>query len=432
MKIVVNTSILQIKIPHNFFMISYFWHFARKDDHMSKYTLKELISKAQEEMSNHGYSDKTIYCAYWYIWVKLYKYNSPDQELKEVNISKFLNEYFNKDLNTIEKEHLTNNERRYLRAFEFLVKVNNGIDLENIKKEIYVLTVSLKGIYEKYISISINNGNCERTIKNKKKVLDLFIKRSDFNNPSKENLLNYLESLESKKTITNTIDNRIIRKFLELCYYENYITVDLLRIWPDSFPNRNYSNIPSAYTNEEIKSLLLNAFDFKNEDCHLRNYSILCFITYTGLRAFDICNLRFDNIDWTLNKITIVQNKTKKEVSFPLISQIGNPLINYITKERPDTSENFIFVTEKGKKLSSAIITSIINRYFRCSTIDIKNKHYGAHALRHSLATSLINNDVPIYNISKVLGHSDTRTLNIYSKVDITNLRKCVIEVPYE
>ena len=56
-------------------MISYFWHFARKDDNMSKYTLKELISKAQEEMSNHGYSDKTIYCAYWYIWVKLYKYN---------------------------------------------------------------------------------------------------------------------------------------------------------------------------------------------------------------------------------------------------------------------------------------------------------------------------------------------------------------------
>ena len=413
-------------------MISYFWHFARKDDNMSKYTLKELISKAQEEMSNHGYSDKTIYCAYWYIWVKLYKYNNPNQELKEVNISIFLKDYFNKDLNCIEKEHLTFNEKRYLKAFDFLIRINNNIELKNIKKEIYIFSDSLKNIYEKYISKSIDDGNCERTIDNKKKVISLFIKRSDFNNPSRENLINYLDSLTNKKTITNTIDNRIIRKFLELCYLENYITIDLLRIWPDSFPNRNYSSIPSTYTNEEINSLLVTASSFKSEDCHLRNYSILCFITYTGLRAFDICNLKFENIDWSLNMITIIQNKTKKEISFPLISQIGNPLIDYITKERPSSSENFIFLTEKGKKLSSAIITSIINRYFRCSTINIKNKHYGAHSLRHSLATTLINNNVPVYNISKVLGHSDTRTLNIYSKVDITNLKKCVIEVPYE
>ena len=399
---------------------------------MCKYTLEELVSKAQEEMSNHGYSDKTIYCAYRYIWIKLYKYNNPKQELKEVNISKFLNCYFNKDFNCIEKEHLTINERRYLKAFDILTKINNEIELKNIKKEIYVYSVALTKIYDKYISNSINDGNCERTINNKKKIISLFIERSNFNNPSKENLVNYLESLKNKKAITNTIDNRIIRKFLELCYQENYITFDTLKVWPDSFPNRTYSNIPSTYTNEEIKSLLVNAYNFKNEDCHLRNYSILCFIAYTGLRAVDICNLTFNNIDWTLNTITIIQSKTKQEVSFPLISQIGNPLIDYITKERPNDSENFIFVTEKGKKLSSAIITSIINRYFRCSAINIKNKHYGAHALRHSLASILINNDVSVYNISKVLGHSDTRTLNIYSKVDIKNLKKCVIEVPYE
>lgn len=432
MKIVINTTFLELKTPHNFFVISYFWHFARKDDNMSKYTLKELISKAQGEMSNHGYSEKTIYCAYWYIWVKLYKYNDPNQELKEVNISKFLNDYFDKDLSGVEKEHLNNTERMYLRAFDVLVKINNEIEIENIKKEKYEFSAFLEKIYEKYIFISINNGNCESTINNKKKIIKLFVERADFNNPSKENLTTYLENLSNKKTITNTIDNRIIRKFLELCYEEKYITIDLLKVWPDSFPNRSLSHVPSSYTDEEINSLLVHASNFKNEDCHLRNYSILCFITYTGLRAFDICNLKFDDIDWNLNKITIIQSKTKKEISFPLISQIGNPLINYITKERPSTSEKFIFVTEKGTKLSSASITSIINRYFRCSKINIKNKHYGAHSLRHSLATTLINNNVPTYNISKILGHSDTRTLSIYSKIDITNLKKCVIEVPYE
>lgn len=399
---------------------------------MSKLKLKELISKAQDEMSNHGYSDKTIYCAYWYIWVKLYKYNNPDEELKEVNIHKFLNNYFGKDLNTVEKEHLTENQKRYLRAFDVLIKINNNIEITTISNDKYIMSNELTDIFNKFINIGKSNGNCDRTIDNKKKVINLFIKRSDFNNPTKENITNYLNSLATKKTITNSIDNRIILKFLTLCYEEKYISLDILNIWPNSFPNRNYSNVPSAYTSEEINELLNTSLNFKNEDCHLRNYSILCFITYTGLRSSDICNLTFNNIDWNLNEIKIVQQKTSKEIIFPLISQIGNPLINYIQNERSKSSTNYIFVTEKGKKLSSQIITKIINRYFKYSTINIKNKHYGAHSLRHSAATILINNEIPAYNITKLLGHSDTRTLSTYAKVDLNCLRKCVIEVPYE
>ncbi len=399
---------------------------------MSKLTLKELISKAQEEMRIHGYCEKSIYCAYLYIWVKLYDYNNPNEELREEVVKQFLNDYFKTDLSKIEKEHLSINQKRYLRAFNILIKINNNIELETIAKIQYNISDILNKIYEKFITLAKENSNSERTIKNKKSVIELFIRKSDFNNPTKQNIINYLESLNIKKTITNTIDNRIIRKFLELCYEENYINIDILKLWPDSFPNRSYCNVPSEYSKDEIKTLLIESFNFKNEDCHLRNYSILSTITYTGLRASDICNLKFENIDWNLNKITIIQQKTKKEVSFPLISQIGNPLIDYITNERPKSSNNYVYLTEKGGKLTSASITTIINRYFVNSTIDIKNKHYGAHALRHSLSTILINNEISTYNISKTLGHSDIRTLNIYSKVNLTQLRKCVIEVPYE
>ena len=399
---------------------------------MSKLTLEELISKAQKEMRTHGYCEKSIYCAYLYIWIKLYDYNNPKEELKEVVIEQFLNDYFRTDLSKIEKEHLSINQRRYLRAFDVLIKINNNIELETITKIEYNMSDTLNKIYQKFITLANENNNSERTIKNKKRVIELFIKKSNFNSPTRQNIINYLESLNTKKTITNTIDNRLIRKFLELCYEENYINIDILRLWPNSFPNRNCSNVPSEYSNDEIKTLLIESFNFKNEDCHLRNYSILSTVTYTGLRASDICNLKFENIDWNLNKITIIQQKTKKEVSFPLISQIGNPLIDYITNERPKSSSSYIYLTEKGEKLTPTSITNIINRYFINSTINIKNKHYGAHALRHSLSTILINNEIPAYNISKTLGHSDTRTLNIYSKVNLTQLRKCVIEVPYE
>lgn len=396
---------------------------------MEKLTLKELISKTEKEMSKCGYSDKTIYSAYSYIWVKLYNYNSPNEIFDEEVIKKFLYDYFKKDLFQIEKNHLLCVERMYIKAFSMIIKVNNGEKIESIKKEIYHMNDKLQKIYDKYMAIAKNNGNVSRTITNKEKVINLFISRSDFNNPSEEKLINYLDKCnKTKKAITNTIDNRMILHFLTLCYEEKYISLSILNTWPNSFPNRSCSNIPSQYSTKEIKELLTTAYDFQYEDCHLRNYAILCLIAYTGLRASDVCNLKFSDINWNDCKINIIQQKTQKALLLPLISQIGNPIVNYITKERPKTSIDNIFVTEKGKKMIPQIIATIVNRYFRASNININDKHYGAHSLRHSVASTLINKGTPIYDIAKTLGHSDTRCVSIYAKVNMSNLKKCVLE----
>mgnify|MGYP003295169539 CR=1 FL=1 len=113
-----------------------------------------------------------------------------------------------------------------------------------------------------------------------------------------------------------------------------------------------------------------------------------------------------------------------------MIPEIGNPIVDYILKDRKSDTQ-FVFVSEKGKKLNSPNITDIINTYFSNSNIEINGRHYGAHALRHSVATNLLNNSVPIYTVANVLGHSNTESVHIYAKVDIAHLRKCVLEAPY-
>lgn len=78
-----------------------------------------------------------------------------------------------------------------------------------------------------------------------------------------------------------------------------------------------------------------------------------------------------------------------------------------------------------GQAVSSAI-TSVIEG---CS-VEFKGRKHGPHAMRHSLATNLLHDSVPLPIISESLGHSSTETTTIYLSVDIPTLIDCSLEVP--
>lgn len=60
----------------------------------------------------------------------------------------------------------------------------------------------------------------------------------------------------------------------------------------------------------------------------------------------------------------------------------------------------------------------------------IGNRHHGPHALRHSLASNMLEADVPVHDISAVLGHSRTQTTAMYLSADAGHMRELALEVP--
>ena len=64
------------------------------------------------------------------------------------------------------------------------------------------------------------------------------------------------------------------------------------------------------------------------------------------------------------------------------------------------------------------------------SGVDTKNRKKGAHALRHSLATNMLQNDITMPVISSILGHSTTESTKTYLAVDIKHLLECALVVP--
>jgi len=74
---------------------------------------------------------------------------------------------------------------------------------------------------------------------------------------------------------------------------------------------------------------------------------------------------------------------------------------------------------------------NILVKYMRLAGIPTEYlRHHGLHALRHGLATTLLEQDVPIGIIQSVLGHVNMNTTQKYTAVNIGQLRECALEVP--
>jgi site-specific recombinase XerD len=223
-----------------------------------------------------------------------------------------------------------------------------------------------------------------------------------------------------------------VRNLLEYLHTQGVV----IKVFDHAFPHirvfDDSSGIPNVFTKDEVTKLLA-AVD-RGSPIGKRDYAILLIATRYGLRAGDIRELKFENINWTAKTITIVQSKTGNPLSLPLLEDVGWSIIEYIRSGRPNSDCPYIFVIHNApydRFLGS--MNHIVERYMRLAQIPVKkNTMPGMHALRHSLADELLRNDIPIPIIKEVLGHARLATTNRYQKIDIGQLATCALEVPYD
>jgi len=115
----------------------------------------------------------------------------------------------------------------------------------------------------------------------------------------------------------------------------------------------------------------------------------------------------------------------------PLLQPVGDALADYILHERPDVTIPEVFVrchAPYGPLASSHGISEVVHRHLL--RLQISAPMYGAHLLRHSFATRLVNQGTPIKAIADLMGHLDINTTAIYAKVDTTHLREAALPFP--
>jgi len=198
---------------------------------------------------------------------------------------------------------------------------------------------------------------------------------------------------------------------------------------PEHLPKKR--DILKVYSDEEYNKII----SYLNEanDVSLRNKAITILAMNTGLRAVDICSIKLGDIDWEHEILHVEQQKTRKPLDIPLTEAIGNALVDYLLNERPPSDSDFVFLRTSAPHrplMSHAGIRNILFHIVNDSDIETKGRIYGTRITRHSTASRMLRNGVPLPVISEALGHGNKNSVMIYITTDDAKLAECTLPLP--
>lgn len=172
-----------------------------------------------------------------------------------------------------------------------------------------------------------------------------------------------------------------------------------------------------------IEKILHCAYDMKKQrditeyqyKVIIRDIAVLELLFATGIRVSELCSLKYENVDLLEGEIRIYGKGAKER-----IIQIGNEEVLDALKEYYKAfyddidKEGAFFINRLKHQLSEQSVRFMIKKYTDLLGIEL---HITPHMFRHSFATLLLEEDVDIRYIQKLLGHSSITTTQIYTHV---------------
>ena len=173
---------------------------------------------------------------------------------------------------------------------------------------------------------------------------------------------------------------------------------------------------------------VLDAID-RSTSIGKRDYAFILLGAATGLRSSDIAALRLKDIDWRKGEIGIVQRKTSRAISVPLLRGAGDALQDYILNGRGEPETDRVFVTSVGgRPLTPGLLSRIFSQ--RCRRAGIARRPYDGlsfHSLRRSVGKRLCTVGVPLESIAQCLGHGSMRSTERYICLAGESLAGCAL-----
>lgn len=406
------------------------------EPYAKKLPIAELIAQLDVYMVELGYTPATLrhHRQAWNALKNLALAEGATYFSKDLGF-KLLREHYHVDPYASKlSEYKSVVRRSVMLLLEFQI---SGTIAKRTPKSDYVFPKGFKDAGEAYMACLQSEGRTkESTQRNHRHILvaaTLFFENHGIANlelVSTESINLYLKTLAgcSQSYLSRVL--RILNRFSVFCCEQGYLSK------PFAFPNVSvYKNrrIPEYYTPEEI-SQILSAVD-RGNPLGKRNYAMILLGARYGLRISDIRTLKLKDVDFQLNQIHIIQQKTGKPLTMDLLPDVGWALIDYLKYGRPqvDAAEIFLrHVHPYGPLGESDNMGYVIRQYAVAAGIrkNAQKGRHGFHMLRYSLASDLIQQGVSLTTISSILGHSELSVTSKYTQLDIPQLMDCALEVP--
>lgn len=299
--------------------------------------------------------------------------------------------------------------------------------------KIYNITEALSSYFNNYLKLQRNVSNCtiisyKYTFKSLIKYLIdnniTTLKDFSFNDFTRENILAFLNDIESKTSISTR--NQRLAAIKSFCQYLQYEPIEylnqiqrILKIRTKKYPAKEIDFL----TKEEL-TLYLNSINIDNKK-GIRDYTLISFMYETGARINEIINVKICDLQLDDNYNVLLHGKGDKLRRVPITSELRNMLLKYI-KAFKLNSVSFLFQGQKYQKASTKMITHIVKKYSIKSKIH-KNIH--PHVFRHTRAMHLLEAGLTLVDIRDILGHASIKTTEIYLTINIDLKRNAILNV---
>ena len=236
-----------------------------------------------------------------------------------------------------------------------------------------------------------------------------------------EFIFEYFKTVQSEATQARVLAG--IHAWFRFLLYKDYIVQDPSELLEGP---RKSKHLPTVLSLEEVNRMM-EAIDLSSNEGH-RNRAMMEMLYGSGLRVSELVNLQLSKI-YLSEHYMLIEGKGSKQRLVP-ISPVAEEWFGYWMHERATwplkpESRDIAFVNRYGRPLTRAMVFTIVRRL--CAEAGI-TKTVSPHTLRHSFATHLLQNGADLRVIQQLLGHEDLATTEIYTHLDIQDLRQAVLQ----
>lgn len=260
-------------------------------------------------------------------------------------------------------------------------------NMENLDKE------HIKSQFAIYL---LMKGYSNLTVKNYIYIVNDFLKSSSL--PDAQSIQKYFLRKKITKN-TRATQTLILKSFAKFIKKELKIDFEV------SDPPKTSKTLPVFLTKDEVRKLL----DVSKN--HLRDFTILTFLIYTGVRVGELVNLKVEDVNLE-GKYVKIRGKGDKERLVPLSNELTAILSMYMEKKKNETE--YLFESNRRKKFSPLTIQLMVRKYAKLANIP---KKITPHKLRHTFATLALESGISPITIGELLGHSSLNTTMKYTHV---------------
>jgi integrase/recombinase XerD len=233
----------------------------------------------------------------------------------------------------------------------------------------------------------------------------------------------------SATSATRTAAVSHIRSFLRFLHWADPQVQDLARVVPRT-PHWRQAHLPPRLSWDDVRRAIdaigvTTPFD-------LRDRAVMLLLATTGIRNGELRALQLQDIDWRAGEIFVRRTKGKRDRVAPLLDETGAALADYILRARPKVDSPYVFLSlapPVGPFKFAASISRMVRKRLQCGGVKL-GRSAGAHLLRHSLATHLVERRRPINEVADLLGHRSINTTALYVKVAASQLAEVALPFP--